>query len=986
MGSATIKEINKEVSEAMRKRNLTFFVGAGVSKLSNIPKWAELVRKIDQKIGNRGKVKYTNEELLSIPQKYFYKISGDKKLFFETINEALELEGKEPNIIHELILLLRPISILTTNFDDLIERSASLNYLPYQLIATDSEVSSINGNPFILKVHGDLLHKNIVLMDEDYLNYSTSFKLIETLIKSIFATNTVIFIGYGLNDYNIKLILNWAKSLLKDKFKFPFFIYTDSKKLSDIDRIYHDSRGIRIIDYHDFANKDALYPERYKSILEHLYTLKETEDISTTNEEEFELLFEKLKPLNELNALRTIDVIKTLRPFLDPYKDYLSRNKTRSDIFKKYLELKNDVEFDKFDQGTKDKVNLVTNILKKARQDFYYNGKDIVKFNIELNESSEVRIISGDYNSIDEYVEKNFTNIYDNYRKAYYLAKLKKYDKSIRLFEEIAKQAYIEKNFSLFLLIQMNRQGIYRFSEYFLKPEKKDEEHIKILKKFFESKDNRIFIDLPYEAQQELKCLSDVGSLESIYKNAYKAFSESIDFENKTDRNTFFLGGNGHERIVNRIQENLYFYFDNGLLEEEFKEFVDAINVSMKSLLKKYGKQQKHQILIEGSINKVFSEFSSDIEFNEVDFFCFVNYWKSNDIVSIFRKNDIEEISFVKEDKVFKFVENFLSFCLNEKFIKKYPDLSLNNRQKLDSLLVLLRYVRLPIGLYEKVLKVLLSSIYFWVDMSDIVILIDHQLFKFENINEEIKSKISEKIHYYLDIELAALLKNEKLDLHSKSGLFYFDLSIYLSNDDYYLSNESSNCIIKILSFKEKSSLLRMIQLSRIFDKNALKHLTSVAYDFLKNEFDYEIFIELMAKEIEIGIFVENLKEYLRNYIESEKTRIISVSEDSDELRFDKLKTIGHYIFVGLLDKEQFIEFMGYNNLFDFFINPDIFDFKNFQILWLLRFTKYEKNIMSRNEILKTKIAKIIVESLKENKFDDDSVKELNKALVDYFV
>ena len=111
-----------------------------------------------------------------------------------------------------------PSSLVTTNFDELLEDAAIQYCQSFKSVACDNEVPSINGDRFILKVHGDIRHSNIVFKEEDYLSYSENFKLIETLLKSIFSTNTVVFIGYGLNDYNIRLILNWAKTLLKDNF------------------------------------------------------------------------------------------------------------------------------------------------------------------------------------------------------------------------------------------------------------------------------------------------------------------------------------------------------------------------------------------------------------------------------------------------------------------------------------------------------------------------------------------------------------------------------------------------------------------------------------------------------------------------------------------------------------------------------------------------------------------------------------------------
>ena len=48
------------------------------------------------------------------------------------------------------------------------------------------------------------------------------------------ATNMIVFIGYQLSDYNIKLILNWVQNVQGDSFIKPVFIYTDPEKLSDI--------------------------------------------------------------------------------------------------------------------------------------------------------------------------------------------------------------------------------------------------------------------------------------------------------------------------------------------------------------------------------------------------------------------------------------------------------------------------------------------------------------------------------------------------------------------------------------------------------------------------------------------------------------------------------------------------------------------------------------------------------------------------------
>lgn len=56
----------------------------------------------------------------------------------------------------------------------------------HEVVSQDEDVPTIFGDRFILKLHGDFKHNNFVLKEEDYLNYSENFKLIETLVKSIF--------------------------------------------------------------------------------------------------------------------------------------------------------------------------------------------------------------------------------------------------------------------------------------------------------------------------------------------------------------------------------------------------------------------------------------------------------------------------------------------------------------------------------------------------------------------------------------------------------------------------------------------------------------------------------------------------------------------------------------------------------------------------------------------------------------------------------
>ena len=81
------QELFKRIVEASQTESLTFFVGAGVSKLSNAPKWSELIDAFSDSLGRTKKPYYSNEEYLSIPQMCYYSINQDENQYYNFIND-----------------------------------------------------------------------------------------------------------------------------------------------------------------------------------------------------------------------------------------------------------------------------------------------------------------------------------------------------------------------------------------------------------------------------------------------------------------------------------------------------------------------------------------------------------------------------------------------------------------------------------------------------------------------------------------------------------------------------------------------------------------------------------------------------------------------------------------------------------------------------------------------------------------------------------
>lgn len=107
---------------------------------------------------------------------------------------------------------------LTTNYDLFLESMTG-----YSSFIGQEELifSSMNGWAEIYKIHGCINNPNsIVITDDDYRFFREHCPYLAAKLMTIFMENPIIFIGYSINDSNIRLILNEiGKCLSSDNLK-----------------------------------------------------------------------------------------------------------------------------------------------------------------------------------------------------------------------------------------------------------------------------------------------------------------------------------------------------------------------------------------------------------------------------------------------------------------------------------------------------------------------------------------------------------------------------------------------------------------------------------------------------------------------------------------------------------------------------------------------------------------------------------------------
>jgi len=266
--SKSYEQIMK-LREAKNNNKLIIFVGAGVSANSSLPSWGELIKKFADEIGYTTNnytmpgetVHFCSDEYLKIPQYVYNKDRKKyKEILINTFGESA-LSSVVPNKIHEMIFQLSPAHIITTNYDPLLETANVPQRTNYVVVSSDSEMLSKGRTAlkYIIKLHGD--SKNlckVVLKEDDYLRYEQTHILLSTFIKSLLVSHTFLFVGYSLNDYNFKQIIDWIEYLAElakvDKdMTTHYIVKTGDTKISEYEEEYLNSKHISIITSKDLG-------------------------------------------------------------------------------------------------------------------------------------------------------------------------------------------------------------------------------------------------------------------------------------------------------------------------------------------------------------------------------------------------------------------------------------------------------------------------------------------------------------------------------------------------------------------------------------------------------------------------------------------------------------------------------------------------------------------------------------------------------------
>ncbi len=503
-----MNDIIKQI-EAIRKLNkenkLVIFVGAGVSRNSGVCSWWELVKEMALKINyndicDKCEMKslicsecgenlqlcsfdnyncqyryyFSSDEFLKIPQ-YFYEEKG-KEEYFGFLKKKF-CNNYKSNAIDEIIVDLAPEHIITTNYDHLIENVKSPSISDYVVVKNDSDLlSEKNGRKYIIKMHGDINDiENIVLKEDDYLNYSKNHELIETYIKSLLIDKIFLFVGYSLNDNNLKLILSYinylADSLQTKRSK--NYLVTNNLIYGEREQRYWDSKKIEIVDLSnisEFMISKANPPSNLKKQGKYLYSFLQylnlkkdylpfTDDKTEETKKSFLNKIDEFKPFNAISYNMLLTACRFSRFSRKPelIGDVLNFfNESDYNNIYKILCLNDEMSREIKDYFIKSGIKSIHYCYARSNDKYYELSSERVNTSKMFDLS-----LSWDYSEL----EKEISLMNDSLEKAYYYSLIYKKNRKI-CFNLLLKleSDFIKKDFISLTLQDKYQMSILQFN------------------------------------------------------------------------------------------------------------------------------------------------------------------------------------------------------------------------------------------------------------------------------------------------------------------------------------------------------------------------------------------------------------------------------------------------------------------------------------------------------------------------------------------
>lgn len=969
------------IRNAIDTHRLVVFAGAGISIDAGVPGWSTLIDEMRADIN----VPPNENDYLRIAQMYFN--DRQQKEYLEKIRTVLKHTKVKYNAIHEEIFDLNPEHILTTNYDDLLDQVIKVKSLPFSVIRKDHDFPYALNTKHLVKIHGDLSENELVLKEDDYIDYSNEHPLIEGFIKSMFVSKIVLFIGYGFSDINLKMIIQTVRNILGDDFQSAYLLNID-KNFHPVQREYLKKKGIRVINYHDADSKDGEnYITSYlkgKNALNQQY-YKESKDLSEkgqtllnfirflTNYDKFNekvssknLIDQMLDSLERFSEFKSLppNFIANLFPFNNSKKyvhhyernAILTKNEKLADLFFNHIGYNEEGEViytPPEDLGlTTSEIEYYQTKLKKVIKilnfglifyivkendtpdSFGYKGWSDKYKKLWVKHPEKCDCLSCCYNRLDlsnvisETANETIiesSEISSDIQVAYSNYNLGNFLLSFHQFEEIANKAWETGRYFSYYIAKHNSKTLHNLISMFERTiEEKDKEEI--LKKTESIDFDKLLFQIPYMGEAEYRLLKIIRD-DDVLKQAGKELREI------------------HRKVI-----DTYELYKNGGASYHGPNYPTQINHELHKIKSFYISnhivadaftefREVCNIALEALIicSAIKDEYKEKLkEFDLLFFETFVFYGNATDLKKISEKYNVNSLNFAEKDrsKILEITNNFLkSFVSNHAFMgivsaDDPTSVQLKNyffqRRSAD------KFNNIFLQLSGMLIKIdetgdLIQNLISFLTIEDFI---DNQGLKY------LSAFISKNHHLFTRENCEAILQKpmKKYGVDRGSKLIYALLQVYEKNK-FSLSNQKDHLLE--LAYSKHHNYLFLPDLWSISTDEIKLLIKQRITELLNEKFNADLYVNSVVR----GVMPYD--SFFEKYIsEINNTKGINGSVEEDVVFLNAIL----FLYRMNIPVNQYLSLLTNKTAYmDFYLDPENYDYSGFKAEWI---TKWDNSII----------------------------------------
>ena len=282
-----VPDLLPEIKESASSKKLAIFVGAGISRFVGCSSWWSLAENLTKKCEKEGLINHSEQQMLAKNPDMKKVITicnhllGNDDRFMEEMKKSLnddtienyisktqttnENEKYEKKLqIYKDLFSLNALFI-TTNADRHVDLLFNKNNIIYKKddfkLPTEDEKIIVPNR--LYKIHGSIVDKtSLVFTVDQYLDRYIDPDF-NRFLESLFANYYVLFVGYGLSEFEL---LDYLFKSTRGNQKKHFFLkdyFSYEQKLYEFEQMYFEKLGITLIPY----EKDQIGFEQLRIIL-----------------------------------------------------------------------------------------------------------------------------------------------------------------------------------------------------------------------------------------------------------------------------------------------------------------------------------------------------------------------------------------------------------------------------------------------------------------------------------------------------------------------------------------------------------------------------------------------------------------------------------------------------------------------------------------------------------------------------------------------